>query len=60
MYLTTESDGTCETRVLVTRYYAVTIERLMQLMSAAGFVDVQRRDDVLFQPVLVGRRAATA
>jgi hypothetical protein len=38
----------------------VTIERLMQLMSAAGFVDVQRRDDVLFQPVLVGRRAATA
>ena len=59
MYLTTESDGTCETRVLVTRYYAVTIERLMQLMSAAGFVDVQCRDDVLFQPVLVGRRAAT-
>jgi SAM-dependent methyltransferase len=60
MYLTTESEGTCETRVLVTRYYAVTIERLMQLMSAAGFVDVQCRDDVLFQPVLVGRRAATA
>ena len=60
MYLTTESNGTCETRVLVTRYYAVTIERLMQLMAAAGFVDVQRRDDVLFQPVLVGRRPDTA
>ena len=60
MYLTTESGGTCETRVLVTRYYAVTIERLMQLMSATGFVDVQRRDDVLFQPVLVGRRSANA
>jgi SAM-dependent methyltransferase len=60
MYLTTESGGMCETRVLVTRYYAVTIARLVQLMSAAGFVDIRRRDDVLFQPVLVGRRAAIA
>ena len=56
MYLTTESDGVCGTRVLITRYYAVSIERLMYLMSAAGFVDIQRRDDVLFQPVLLGRR----
>jgi hypothetical protein len=38
----------------------VAIERLMQLMSAAGFVDIQRRDDVLFQPVLVGRRSGGA
>ena len=60
MYLTTDFNGTCETRVLVTRYYAVTAERLMQLMSEAGFVDVQRRDDVLLQPVLVGRRFANA
>lgn len=60
MYLTTESGGRCKTRVLVTRYYAVTIERLVQLMAAAGFVDIQRRDDVLFQPVLVGRRAVAA
>lgn len=60
MYLTIESDGTCETRVLVARYYAVTIERLMQLMSTAGFVDIRRRDDVLFQSVLVGRRPDSA
>lgn len=60
MYLTTESDGACETRVLVTRYYAVTIERLLQLIATAGFVDIQRRDDVLFQPVLIGRRPDTA
>jgi hypothetical protein len=46
--------------VLVTRYYAVTIERLMQLMAVAGFVDVERRNDVLFQPVLLGKRPATA
>ena len=60
MYLTVESGGTCETRVLLTRYYAVTIERLMQLMTAAGFVDIRRRDDVLFQPVLIGRRPDVA
>lgn len=60
LYLTTDSDDACETRVLVTRYYAVTTERLMQLMAAAGFVDIRRRDDVLFQPVLVGRRSAAA
>lgn len=57
MYLTTEdADGTCSTRVLVSRYYAVTIDTLMRLMREAGFVDVRRRDDVLFQPVIVGKR----
>jgi SAM-dependent methyltransferase len=59
LYLTSESTaGACETRVLVSRYYAVSIARLTALMHEAGFVDVQRRDDVLFQPVLVGRPAA--
>ena len=59
LYLTSESPtGVCDTRVLVSRYYAVPIERLLSLMEEAGFVEVQRRDDVLFQPVLVGRRAA--
>ena len=57
MYLTTESnDGTCSTRVLRSRYYAVTIDTLMRLMREAGLVDVRRLDDVLFQPVLIGRR----
>jgi SAM-dependent methyltransferase len=60
MYLTSEDDGACETRVLTTRYYAVTIERLMQLMAVAGFIDIRRRNDVLFQPVLIGRRPASA
>lgn len=48
--------GRCETRVLKSRYYAVPIPRLMALMIDAGFVDVQRNDHVLFQPVLLGRR----
>jgi SAM-dependent methyltransferase len=58
IYLTTErSDGTCKTEVLRCRYYAVTIERLVALMQTAGFVATQRMDDVLFQPVLIGKRA---
>ncbi|MCW7541239.1 class I SAM-dependent methyltransferase [Aquabacterium sp. A7-Y] len=57
MYLTSESgEGRCETRVLKSRYYAITVDRLADLMRTAGFVDVARRDDVLFQPVLTGRR----
>ena len=59
MYLTRENgDGQCETTCLRTRYYAVTIEQLCHLLHAAGFVDVARHDDVLFQPVLAARRPA--
>lgn len=57
MYLTSETPtGECTTRVLKSRYYAVTTDRLMELMSEAGFVDVQCRHDVLYQPVIVGVR----
>ena len=60
MYLTEDREGQgCRTRVLRTRYYAVPIDRLVTLLGEAGFVDVARRDDVLFQPVLVGRRPDT-
>lgn len=61
IYLTSEApDGACQTQVLRSRYYAVTIERLSSLLAQAGFVGVQRRDDVLFQPVLFGRRPDAA
>jgi SAM-dependent methyltransferase len=57
VYLTSESPtGICNTQVLQSRYYAVTIERLLELMAEAGFAEVARRDDVLFQPVLRGFR----
>ena len=57
VYLTSEaSDGTCRTQVLRSRYYAVPIDRLLSLLAEAGFVDAERRDGVLFQPVLLGRR----
>ena len=57
LYLTRERpDGTCTTEVIRSRYYAITIERLLSLMAEAGFVDVRRLDGILHQPVRVGRR----
>jgi SAM-dependent methyltransferase len=57
LYLTTElPSGICETKLIRSRYYAVTIEKLQELMLQAGFVQIQRRDNVLFQPVVLGYR----
>jgi SAM-dependent methyltransferase len=57
MYLTSESSaGVCETKVLRSRLYAVSIDRLLSLLGEAGFVGAERRDDVLFQPVLWAHR----
>jgi SAM-dependent methyltransferase len=57
MYLTSEqSDGVCKTQVLRTRYYAITIDKMRSLLEQAGFVQIERRDDVLFQPVLCAQR----
>ena len=41
----------------MTDYYAVSTERLLELMAEAGLVDCRRRDDVIYQPVLLGRAA---
>lgn len=57
MYFVTDRGGrTCETHVMRTQYYAVEIGRLMSLMTEAGFQQVRRLDDRLFQPVILGRR----
>ena len=57
MYIV-EDRGTGEprTRVMRTTYYAVPVERVMELMREAGFEGVRRLDGVFFQPLLVGRR----
>ena len=61
LYLTDEApDGSCTTRVMRSRYYAVPIDRLLALMREAGFARVERRDGVFFQPLLVGRRGGGA
>jgi SAM-dependent methyltransferase len=57
IYLTSESPkGVCQTQVLQSRYYAVSIDRLLSLMKQAGFVAVERRDQAFFQPVVMGQR----
>jgi SAM-dependent methyltransferase len=57
VYLTSESpEGECRTQVLRSRYYAVTTDRLLVLLAQAGFERTHRRDDVLFQPVLIARK----
>jgi len=57
MYLTRDPDGgPCETRVFRSRYYAIGIARLLQLLAEAGFAQPRRLDDIYFQPLLTARR----
>jgi SAM-dependent methyltransferase len=61
MYLTRDPDaGPCETRVFRSRYYAIRIERLLQLLEEAGFEQPRRLDDIYFQPLLTARRPGPA
>ncbi len=41
----------------LTRYYAVSIARLLEIMQEAEFTDCRRLDTIIYQPVLVGRAA---
>lgn len=45
------------THVMHSRYYAVSIQRLCELMREAGFVNVRRLDGVFYQPMLIGTKA---
>lgn len=60
MYFVREATGSTPARVTagLSRYYAISVERLMSLLEKAGFSDVQRLDGILHQPVVVGRRSA--
>jgi SAM-dependent methyltransferase len=49
-------DPTCETHVFRSQYYAVGVDRLMELMRQAGFERVERIDGRFYQPVLLGMR----
>ena len=44
------------THVMRSRYYALSTDRLCELMRTAGFQQVRRIDDAFYQPVLVGTR----
>jgi SAM-dependent methyltransferase len=48
--------GLVHIHVMRSRDYAISTERLCELMQAAGFVQVQRLDGCFYQPVLVGSK----
>jgi SAM-dependent methyltransferase len=57
MYFVEDRGGSdCVTHVMRTKYYAVGTDKLIQLMTRAGFRQVQRLDDRFFQPVIVGKK----
>ena len=53
-----EQAGTrqCELHKMKTYYYAVSTDRLCELMREAGFRNVRRVDGAFYQPVLIGTR----
>jgi len=52
------STGQVKTRVMRSRYYAVSVARLCELMRAAGFKNVKQAKSPYYQPILVGTRPA--
>lgn len=57
MYFIEDDGGPhCKTHVMRSQYYAISITRLIKLMTDAGFADVTRLDDKFFQPVIIGTR----
>lgn len=58
MYFVREVDDGKPAKIIAgrSRYYAITIDRLMLLLRSVGFTDVRRLDGILHQPIVVGRR----
>jgi len=55
-YLIIDGEKAPQVRSNTARYYAVSIDRLLALLTAAGFVDLERRDETIYQPILIARR----
>lgn len=53
-----QQSSIANTHIMRSRYYALSPNRLMQLMEEAGYTSVTRLENQFFQPVLVGTRAA--
>jgi len=50
----------CLARAMRSTYYAVGITKVVDLMRAAGFANVQRLDGQFFQPLVIGTRPVSA
>lgn len=48
----------CTTYVMRSTYYAVGTNKLVSLMTEAGFADVRKLDGGFFQPMIIGRRVS--
>ncbi|HEV8657123.1 MAG TPA: methyltransferase domain-containing protein [Thermoanaerobaculia bacterium] len=55
MYFVQDDGVRVNTRVLRSRYYAISIAKLIDLFTKAGFADVRRIDDRYFQPLIIAR-----
>lgn len=60
MYFVREARGDQPAKVIAgsSRYYAISIDRLVSLFGEAGFRETRRLDGALRQPVVVARRPA--
>jgi len=50
------ASGEVRTHVMQSRYYAISISRILELMQQAGFQNVRRIDGMFYQPVLLGTK----
>lgn len=51
-------ESECTTHVMRSKYYAVPVARVVELMTEAGFKAVRRIDDRFFQPLITGFKRA--
>jgi len=58
MFLVEGTSRPVATQAIRSRYYAIGIPRLLELMREAGFANTARLDGAFYQPVLVGRKTA--
>ncbi|HJO93732.1 MAG TPA: class I SAM-dependent methyltransferase [Victivallales bacterium] len=57
MYIIEDTGSkTCKTYVMRSKYYTVTIEVLINIIKKAGFTNIQRIDNMFYQPVIIGRK----
>jgi SAM-dependent methyltransferase len=57
-FIEDQGKSQCKTHVMRSKYYAIGINKLIELMISAGYQDVNRHDDEFFQPVITGTREA--
>lgn len=58
MYFVREArvDRPAEVTAGVSTYYVISIDEVLSLFTAIGFEDVRRIDEVMHQPIIIGRR----